>query len=635
MTVRNLDEKEILQLNNKLNEKQKTIKGLTKLRAVIYARKSTKDNKRTSLSMQISICKKFIKKYKFMQLTEVYQEDGVSGMFTDGRTEYQKMISAVVNKEIDVVVVMKLDRLARNITDMGLAIKLFQLNDCTILAGDDVPCADTPDGEFMRNILLCQNQYHARRVASDVMSSECNNAQKGVSAGGKPPYGLKVVKKHFIIDQDEAPAVKMMFEMIAKGNSYKAVIDRLTSLGYVTRAGEKFSYSSLNSILHNEKYYGTYVYNRIGGKRKKKRVLIEHFDEVRNETAKQQESSITVQLAAIRKFCAENKVQLIREYVDEEQTGTNANRKQFQQLMKDAPAREFQMVIVHRMDRWARNVDDARYYKKLLSRYGIKMISAIEAFDETPEGEFFELLSMGMAELYSKKLAREAVAGKIANAKLGRIYGGVPLLGYKVKGKYYVIDEQEAKAVKLIFDMTLKGYGYATIRDYLNENGYRHSDGRTFSSAFNDILRNRRYIGEYIYNRLAYRARGVPYNSHQTRSESEIIRIPNGMPRIIDDDTFQAVQVLLDSRKRRHGTPVTQKAYLLSGVLRCAECGTVYCGSHQIRHGVYNSYYKCNLKTHRCIKSKRHTEKSVCLCRFYEGLTANPPPFTHLAVLSH
>ncbi|MDE7158716.1 MAG: recombinase family protein [Clostridiales bacterium] len=149
----------------------------------------------------------------------------------------------------------------------------------------------------------------------------------------------------------------------------------------------------------------------------------------RYSSESQQESSITVQLAAIRKYCAMYDIELEHEYVDEAQTGTNANRKQFQQMVKDAPLREFDIIIVHRMDRWARNVDDARYYKKYFAQYGIKVISTIEKFDETPEGEFFELLSMGMAELYSKKLSREAVAGKIANAKLAKTHGGNPLLG--------------------------------------------------------------------------------------------------------------------------------------------------------------------------------------------------------------
>ena len=322
----------------------------------------------------------------------------------------------------------------------------------------------------------------------------------------------------------------------------------------------------------------------------------------RYSSDKQQESSITVQLAAIRKFCLAHKIELIHEYVDEAQTGTNANRKEFQEMVSAAPEKQFQLIIVHRMDRWARNVDDARYYKKHFAKYGIRMISSIEDFDETPEGEFFELMSMGMAELYSKKLSREATAGLLANAREGKVHGGVPALGYKVKGKYYVIDEKGAEAVRIIFDMTLQGYGYKSIRNYLNANGYRRADGELFKGAFTDLLRNRKYIGEYIFNRTAYRPRGMPYNSHSEREESDVIRIPGGMPRIIDDETFYKVQKILDGRKRIEDmttietgikTNRAKKAYLLSGLIRCGECGRSYCGTKGKSNHVPYTTYRC------------------------------------------
>lgn len=338
---------------------------------------------------------------------------------------------------------------------------------------------------------------------------------------------------------------------------------------------------------------------------------------------KQQESSITVQLAAIRKFCASHNIQLIHEYVDEAQTGTNDRRKQFQQMIQDAAAKEFKFVIVHRMDRWARNVDDARYYKKLLAKFGVKMISALEEFDETPEGEFFELISMGMAELYSKKLAREAAAGKIANAKLGKVHGGTPLLGYKVKNKYYVIDEKEAEAVRIIFEMTVQGYGYTIIRDYLNAQGFRHSDGRLFTAHFYDILRNRKYIGEYVYNRTICRDEFGRRNHHKQREPKDIIRIPHGMPQIIDEDTFYKVQRILDSRGQR-GTPKKSdtRKYLLSGLLRCKECGRSICGAYSITEGLRYPVYRCGAKGRTCptrVINAEYLEKYL-LSLFYDCL---------------
>ena len=329
----------------------------------------------------------------------------------------------------------------------------------------------------------------------------------------------------------------------------------------------------------------------------------------RYSSDKQQESSITVQLAAIRKFCNTHRIELIHEYVDEAQTGTNANRKEFQEMVSAAPEKQFQLIIVHRMDRWARNVDDARYYKKYFAKYGIRMISSIEEFDESPEGEFFELMSMGMAELYSKKLSREATAGLLANAREGKIHGGIPALGYKTKGKYYVIDEKGAEAVKIIFDMTLQGYGYKTIRNYLNSNGYRRADGELFKGAFTDLLRNRKYIGEYVFNRSAYRPRGMPFNNHSSRDENDVIRIPGGMPRIIDDDTFYKVQKILDGRMQSKDlttldtgrkTIQGKKKYLLSGLIRCGECGRSATGSTSKSNNRPRTVYRCTTKGDGC-----------------------------------
>lgn len=321
----------------------------------------------------------------------------------------------------------------------------------------------------------------------------------------------------------------------------------------------------------------------------------------RYSSDKQQESSITVQLAGIKKFCAVHNIQLIREYVDEAQSGTTSNRKQFQQMILDARERQFQLVIIHRMDRLARNVEDARYYKKYLKRYGVKIVSAIEEFDESPEGEFFELISMGVAELYSKKLAREAAAGKLANAREGKAHGGTPLLGYKVRNKYYVIEEKEAEAVRIIFDMVVQGYGYTYIRDFLNANGYRRADGRLFTAHFYDILRNRKYIGEYVYNRATPKDENGKRNNHSNKDDKDIIRIKGAIPKIIDEDVFYKVQKILDNRRQHHGfSKKINTRYLLSGLLRCAECGRAICGANSWTKGVLYHIYRCGAKGRVC-----------------------------------
>ena len=204
-------------------------------------------------------------------------------MFTN-RTEYQKMLNLAKSGGIDVIVVMKLDRLNRNYANGETAIKLLNSYGCFVIAGD-MKNPETPVDEFTRGILMLQNQYIVRLIASDTMRVEMNNVKNGLSAGGVAPYGYTVINKRYYINEDEAPAIRVIFDKISKGESYSQVIGELNRLGYTTRSGQQFSYTTLNAMLKNEKYCGIYVYNRKDGKKKKNRVLIENFDEVRNETA--------------------------------------------------------------------------------------------------------------------------------------------------------------------------------------------------------------------------------------------------------------------------------------------------------------------------------------------------------------
>ena len=186
--MRTLQNKEIENLKKQLKQKQDKY-GITKLRTAIYARKSQEDEKQTSLDTQIKVCTAFIQQYKdLLELKNVFQEDDRSGMFADNRDQYQLMLTQAERGEIDVIVVMKLDRLARDLCESTTVIKLLNMYKCTLLAGDDVSDSDTPSGEFMRNILLAQNQYHARRVASDVIHTDCNLAKQGKTVGGVAPY---------------------------------------------------------------------------------------------------------------------------------------------------------------------------------------------------------------------------------------------------------------------------------------------------------------------------------------------------------------------------------------------------------------------------------------------------------------
>lgn len=311
---------------------------------------------------------------------------------------------------------------------------------------------------------------------------------------------------------------------------------------------------------------------------------------------RQQESSIAVQVKECMKYCEANHIQVIEVYKDEARTGTDGEREEFQRMLAEAPLGRFNLVIIHRWDRFARNVELALAAKKEFEAYGIKVVSVVEDFDDTPEGEFFNLVSLGIAALYSKRLSRESFNGQIENARQGKAHSGTPLYGYEVVNKSYRIVPKEAEAIRIMFRMVADGHTYRETVNYLNEQGYRRRDGRPLSYFITDQLQNRQYMGEYVFNQ--YKHIKIPKRGRSIlkKSESEIIRIPNGIPAIVDKETFERVQEILKNRKTVKRQNKKKGKYLLTGLITCGICGSAVCGGQKTVRGMPFCDYRCGSK---------------------------------------
>jgi site-specific DNA recombinase len=217
----------------------------------------------------------------------------------------------------------------------------------------------------------------------------------------------------------------------------------------------------------------------------------------------QREESIDAQVRAIKEYCTHNNIQIVKLYTDEAKTATTDDRPGFLQMVKDSELGIFNLVIVHKLDRFARDRYDSAFYKRQLKRNGVRLISVLEQLDDSPESIILESVLEGMAEYYSANLAREVMKGMKETALQCKHTGGKPPLGYDVaEDKTYIINEQEAQAVRLIFNMYATGKGYNEIIDKLNKEGYRTQTGRKFGkNSIHDILRNEKYRGIYIFNR--------------------------------------------------------------------------------------------------------------------------------------
>lgn len=324
----------------------------------------------------------------------------------------------------------------------------------------------------------------------------------------------------------------------------------------------------------------------------------------------QREESIDAQKRAIKKYAEENGIIISKWYVDEAKSATTANRPGFREMIEDSKTRTFNLVLVHKMDRFSRNVYDTVHYKRKLQINGVTIFSVTERFKNDVEGKLMENSMMGMAEYFSGNLSRETLKGMRENAYNCKCNGGLPPYGYKriprmnngvvvtnKKGLLLhdtAIDEKNAEAVKLIFNMTLQGKERREIVDTLNELGFKKYNNKPFDNTtyIDAILRNERYTGTYIFYKFKKQETLDGSYAKTLSNDDEVIRIEDGFPKIIEKEVFDKVQQIIESRV--HRSPAnTNERYLLSGKVICGECGKPYAGYCKKKEDVIYSYYKC------------------------------------------
>ena len=321
----------------------------------------------------------------------------------------------------------------------------------------------------------------------------------------------------------------------------------------------------------------------------------------------QRSESIDAQIRAMKKYCEQNRMIVIDTYVDEAKSATSDKRPSFQRMIEDSKKHIFDVVLVHKLDRFSRNRYDSAMYKRTLKINGVKVFSVLENLDDTPESIMLESLLEGMSEYYSKNLAREVMKGLKENALQCKHTGGQPPLGYYVnEDKRLSVNEKEAEAVKLIFERFASGYSYDEIISELNAKRYYTKNGNTFKrNSLYGILTNEKYSGVYVYNKSASKDIFGKRNTHMHKDDEAIIRVPNGCPQIVDTETFNKVQERIAENKQLTGYYNTRHKYIFTGLIFCGYCGRRITGNRR-----YSGRNKSLLVTYRCL-----THRDLCISK--------------------
>ena len=289
----------------------------------------------------------------------------------------------------------------------------------------------------------------------------------------------------------------------------------------------------------------------------------------------QREESIEGQIRECTAFAGKNGITVLRHYIDRAFSAKTDNRPEFQNMIKDSGKRLFDMIIVWKLDRFARNRYDSARYKAALKKNGVKVVSATEVISDGAEGIILESVLEGYAEYYSADLSEKVVRGMTENALKCKYNGGTLPIGYQIDSEqYFQLDPLTAPFVREAFQRYDEGATMTQIRDWLNEQGVKNTRGQKMSyNSVQHLLSNRRYIGEYTYRDIV---------------------VPDGIPAIVPQDLFDRVQEKLAKNRKAPARHKAEDDYLLTTKLFCGYCGAYLCGESGTSHtGNVHHYYKC------------------------------------------
>lgn len=313
---------------------------------------------------------------------------------------------------------------------------------------------------------------------------------------------------------------------------------------------------------------------------------------IRVSTDEQLELSPDAQERLLLDYAHKNNILINKEHIFFENgiSGRKADKRpEFQKMIAQAKSKEhpFDVILVWKFSRFARNQEESIVYKSLLKRNNVDVVSISEPLPDGMVGSLVERIFEWMDEYYSINLSTEVKRGMAENALHGNYQGSMPI-GYKHVGykEIPVVDEEQSLIVKRVFEMFISGSTFTQIARWLNENNCRTIRGSTFENkTVRYLLQNPFYIGKVRWNYYD-RSNGCYHD------EKDVIIADGRHEPIIDMDTWnQAQERLSKVIHKRKPRDVSTCKHWLSGILICSSCGASLANSTIKSKG--SSYFQC------------------------------------------
>ncbi|MCL4850988.1 MAG: recombinase family protein [Bryobacteraceae bacterium] len=312
-----------------------------------------------------------------------------------------------------------------------------------------------------------------------------------------------------------------------------------------------------------------------------------------------QNDSLITQEKVLRDYCRSHELRIYEHYSDAGLSGgSTQNRPAFKRMMADAAAQKFSAVVVTKLDRISRNLRDLLRLIDALEANGVSFISISQSFDTSTSIGRLMLNMLGSFAQFEREMIAERVRDHmLVRAREGKWNGGVIPFGYREQDGKLLIQEDEARWVRKMFDLYLEHRSIRHIALYLNAKGSRPRYAKAWSpNSVSRALMNPAYYGASTYNKR----KGTSTTS-TPRPEKEWIIVEGALPAIVDKGIWTKVHQMLTHQGGLHHRN-KRSTYLLSGLIKCGRCGGSMAGYNHPKEGVGGgawSYYRCSWRQNK------------------------------------
>lgn len=310
--------------------------------------------------------------------------------------------------------------------------------------------------------------------------------------------------------------------------------------------------------------------------------------------------SIEVQNAVIKKHCADNGYYLPenRLYKDEALTGTNLDRKGYEALMRAVDAGMIDCIVLYDLTRGSRDVVDWFSFRREMRARGVSVESCMDRLGDldNPSDFLAELITVGIGQTHVLTSRIKSMDKIDYLAQQGKFLGGYAPFGYKIENGEYIIKDDEAPVIRMIFEEYANGRSYDYILSLL-PSGLRGRRGKLFGkNSLHEILKNERYAGVYTWCK-----RKTKYMSKWAGGgpSDRAVKIEGIIPPIITKEVWEKVRKRMEENKHNKlNNSRRGRTYLLTGIIYCGKCGAAMVGSTTInKKGYEYKSYICGAKS--------------------------------------